>query len=209
VSEPTLLAITPGDGRDLFPWIGALAEAGLTDLLLRERQRDEETIRRLYAFARQHIPRVWVHHHTARALAEAPEHLHLSSDVRNDHTESLTCRFGVSAHTDAQIDRALEAGASYVLFSPVYRPTSKPNDTRAPLGEEVYLRRALGQPVWALGGLSPDRWRRLTSAGATGAAVLGDLFGQASPQQAAERLRSYSGLVASSSSEPVTKTSGS
>jgi len=209
VSEPTLLAITPGDGRDLFPWLGALADAGLTDLLLRERHRDADTIRRLYAFARQHIPRVWVHHHTACALAEAPERLHLPSDVRNHDTEPPTCPFGVSAHTDAQIERALETGASYVLFSPVYPPTSKPNDTRAPLGEEAYLQRAQGQPIWALGGLSPSRWRRLTSAGATGAAVLGDLFGQASPRQAAARLRSYSELVASSSSEPVTKTSGS
>ena len=40
MSNATLLAITPGDTRDLILWIDALADAGLSDLLLRERHRD-------------------------------------------------------------------------------------------------------------------------------------------------------------------------
>lgn len=209
MTSPTLLAITPGDTRDLFPWIDALAAAGLTDIVLRERHRTAPELQRLYSYTRQRVPRVWVHLYTAQRLAEVPRRLHLPSNPSVPDGMRPERGFGTSAHTEQEVEDALRAGAAYVLFSPVYRPTSKPNDTRTPIGEDRFLRHAAGRPVWALGGLSPSRWRTLTARGATGAAVLGDLFGQPSPDAAAARLIAYGVLASSSSSEPVTNTSGS
>lgn len=168
---PDLLAITPGDGRDLVPWLTALARAGLPGVLIREPALDRRSLARL---AQIPVPYVVLH-------------------TRNPHAAQLGLPLhgpgcdGVSCHSEAEVNAAFAAGASYALLSPVWRPTSKPADTRPPLGLERFLAAAEARPVYALGGLQPDRYRNLRRHGARGA-VSGALFGAESPEIAAERL---------------------
>jgi thiamine-phosphate pyrophosphorylase len=61
-----------------------------------------------------------------------------------------------AAHNQAELARV--AGADWVLLSPVFRPFSKPTDTRPTLGPEGYtrLRARATCPTLALGGIDPD-----------------------------------------------------
>jgi thiamine monophosphate synthase len=82
---------------------------------------------------------------------------------------------GVSCHEAAEVDAAFGAGATYALLSPVWRPASKPDDRREPLGPERFLAIARERPVLALGGVTPERHAWLRARGAWGSAVLGGL----------------------------------
>ena len=179
-----LIAITPGDGRDLRPWLEALGAAGLPALLLRERAPSAQCDA-LVTFARRHIPRVLVHSRCAGARRADGVHLSARAEAPREGP------WGRSCHTHRDVEDALGAGASWAFYSPVWRPTSKPDDRRPTLGETLFMEVARGRPVYALGGVTPERHRRLTQAGAHGTAVLGDLFGVPSPDAAAKRLRDY------------------
>lgn len=172
---PRLLAITPGDGRpDLARWLEALGAAGLPAVLLREPQRSTEELERLAAVARACIPQVWLHarHPAARRLAEQATGVHFPASGGSSHLP-----FGVSCHSEAEVHRALEAGAAYALLSPVFPPLSKPGDTRPTLGAARYLAAAAGRPVVALGGITAERGAALLTRGAPGIACMGALFG--------------------------------
>jgi len=193
VSLPPIVAISPGDGRNLEPWLIALGAAGLRALILREPGETEATLRAWAAVAAAAGIEVWVHdkHPAARALAaEASLGLHLPSGQDPREVDGPG-PLGVSCHSEAEVDGALAAGADYVLLGPVWRPTSKPQDTRPAIGAARFLDLAAGRPVWALGGMTPQRWSVLRRGGATGAAVLGDLFGRHTPADAAARFAEF------------------
>jgi thiamine-phosphate pyrophosphorylase len=107
--------------------------------------------------------------------------LHLPSDAdvgawRARHDGLL----GVSTHSLDQARAARDAGADYVILGPAFRPTSKPLDRRPTLGIRglAEAQRALDIPVFALGGVDPERARALREAGVYGVAVLGLLARQ-------------------------------
>ncbi len=167
---PALVAITPGDGRDLVPWLEALGAAGLPGVLLREPSLEPRWV----AAAVQAVPVVWLHWR-----CRDPRRYGLPV-----HEQRQSC------HSAAEVDQALASGAAWALLSPVWAPTSKPDDSRPPLGLERFLAVAAERPVIALGGVTPDRYAALRAHGAS-AAVLGDLFGQPDPVAASERLCRY------------------
>jgi thiamine monophosphate synthase len=190
---PELLAISPGDGRDLAPWIGALADAGLPGILLREPALEGPQIRELVRIAAEQIPFVAIHERNPAALRLVDEAPQICLHRRFSDTKATPAgvRFGMSCHTAEEVLRSLDAGATYVLLSPVWSPASKPHDTRAPLGQERFLEIARNRPVLALGGVTPARHRALRSAGAWGSAVLGGLFGAEGPSAAGDWVRRY------------------
>ena len=85
----------------------------------------------------------------------------------------LSCDF---ARIGEGVARAEDAGADYVLLSPVFRPTSKPEDDRPTLGLEGLeaAQRRLGIPVFALGGITPANAEAVLAV-TFGVAVLGFL----------------------------------
>jgi hypothetical protein len=170
----SLLAITPGDGRDLLPWLSALAEAGLPAVLIREPTLPLADLRQLSSLP---IPAIVVHTKTPHA-ADLGLPLHGPG------------RLGRSCHRAREVDAAFRDGAHYALLSPVWHPTSKPDDVRPTLGLDPFLRCARDRPVFALGGVTAVRYRSLRTHGAR-AAVSGALFGTASPRHAAEALRGF------------------
>lgn len=94
---------------------------------------------------------------------------------------------GASVHSEDAVRRAATAGATYVVFAPVYAPRSKPG---AGLGLEA-LRRIASRsplPVLALGGIGADRVEPCLRAGAAGVAVLGALLDGPDPTATAARL---------------------
>lgn len=184
-----VVAITPGDGRDLGPWLAALGAAGLGTVVLREPALGAADYEALAREAVRHVPQVILHARNPAAAALAGRMslgLHLPATVSLDASRV----FGVSCHDRRDLDAAFARGAAWAFLSPVRSPSSKPDD-REPLGVERFLAAASGRPVWALGGITPDRADLLRARGAAGVAVIGALFGVASPQAAADELRAF------------------
>jgi thiamine-phosphate pyrophosphorylase len=77
-------------------------------------------------------------------------------------------------------------GADYATLSPIFSPSSKPNDARPRLGPEVLYGHHL--PVFALGGIDAQRARLCLEAGAAGVAVLGGVMGALRPRAALDAL---------------------
>jgi thiamine-phosphate pyrophosphorylase len=83
---------------------------------------------------------------------------------------------GRSCHHAADVDRASGEGCDYVFVSPVYETASKPGYGPAlgPAGLAALCREGL--PVFALGGVLPERVGLCLRAGAYGIAVMGPVL---------------------------------
>lgn len=93
---------------------------------------------------------------------------------------------GVSCHTAAEVTAAEEAGADYLVVSPVFGVPDK----GAPLGVDGFtqLARLAHRPVVALGGITPDNVGLLRGELAAGVAVIRALRDADDPAAAARRL---------------------
>ncbi|HJU28369.1 MAG TPA: thiamine phosphate synthase [Candidatus Binataceae bacterium] len=102
---------------------------------------------------------------------------------------------GVSTHDPAETAAASLAGADFAVFGPVHDPISK-----APYGRAAGLetlaqavRAAHPMPVYALGGITPERAAEIARAldrnsRPSGVAVIGAVFAAADPADATRRL---------------------
>ncbi len=94
---------------------------------------------------------------------------------------------GVSTHSPPNVAGAAREGADFAVFGPVFDPVSKPAAGSA--WGASGLRAACGAgaiPVFALGGITPDRTRELlaspySAARPAGVASIGAIFGADSP----------------------------
>ena len=134
------------------------------------------------------------------ALAAGADGVHLPStsfdagDARRLMGSSAL--IGVSTHSSDEIARARAAGADFVVFGPVYESISKAGYSNATGGGDTLAeacRAASGMPVYALGGITPERVRRLhgqfgQNDGPAGVAVIGSVFGADNPARAALEL---------------------
>ena len=96
---------------------------------------------------------------------------------------------GYSAHTVEDVQRAASTGFDYATFSPIFSTRTHPEAASAGIEALVDVcAGVLGFPVYALGGLTPERTEACLGAGAHGVAVLSDLLDAADP---VERLELY------------------
>lgn len=96
---------------------------------------------------------------------------------------------GYSAHAVDEARQALERGADYVSLSPIFAPLSKTHP-EPPRGLE-FLREAsehLPGPVYALGGITPERVAGARRHGAHGVAVLGAIQSAENPENVTREL---------------------
>jgi thiamine-phosphate pyrophosphorylase len=94
---------------------------------------------------------------------------------------------GVSSHSPPDVAGAAREGADFAVFGPIFDPLSKP--AAGPAWGASGLKAACGAgaiPVFALGGITPDRARELftssdTAARPAGVASIGAVFAADSP----------------------------
>lgn len=92
---------------------------------------------------------------------------------------------GASTHDADAVRKAAAAGADYVIFGPVYATASKQRFGK-PIGIEA-LRAACAStdvPVFAIGGVTPERAPECIAAGAHGVAAIGAVMTASSPRSA-------------------------
>jgi thiamine-phosphate pyrophosphorylase len=99
---------------------------------------------------------------------------------------------GLSTHTIAQVERAVNEPVSYVAIGPVFDTTTKVTG-RARIGVELVrdaarLTSARGVPLVAIGGITLETAPSVLAAGAASVAVIGDLLRSNDP---ANRVRAF------------------
>jgi thiamine-phosphate pyrophosphorylase len=161
----------------LAPWLAALAAAGVDAVQIREKDLDDRSLYGLTRLARSALPpgtRLLVNGRVDIALAAGADGAHLPAD--GPPLAALRQRFGpgvllgLSTHRVEEVGQALSDGADYVTFGPVW-PTPSKARFGPPLGTgELARAAAVGIPVYALGGVTLDRFGKAASAGAAGIA---------------------------------------
>lgn len=106
---------------------------------------------------------------------------------------------GYSAHSLTDAVYARDAGADYALISPVWRPGSKVGDRRKTLGVAgaVRAQKAAAIPLFALGGMTPERAEKCIRAGLYGVAGIGGFFGGEAPEAIAHAVQSFVAVLPS------------
>lgn len=183
-----LIAITPGDGRELMPWLVAIAPH-VDAVVLREPGVSALALQTLVHVVQDEGSLAIVHSKSASVSGDG---VHLADHLPVPKGDLV----GVSCHDAGGLDRAFDAGAHYAFLSPVWAPTSKPLVGRA-IGVEGLEGLARGRRILGLGGVDVDRAGQLAAKG-FGSAVLGGLFGCESPVTAggvartlAQRIEAY------------------
>jgi thiamine-phosphate pyrophosphorylase len=171
-------AAAGGSARDeASSWFAALAAAGVDAVQLREKQLDDLDLYELARRARAALPPpglLLVNGRADVALAAGADGVHLPAD--GVPAGALRTRFGgrlligVSTHHLKEVERARREGADYAVFGPVY--PLPPASGHGPAAGLAALARAaaLGIPVYALGGVTLERFAEVAAAGAAGVA---------------------------------------
>ena len=185
-------------GRTLIDTVHAALDGGARAVQLREKDLLGAELLRLATELRDLTVRYgaafFVNDRVDVALAAGADGVHLGQNA----IPPVTARrllgsdrlIGVSTHTSAEVARAIEAGADFVVFGPVYWTPSK-TPFGAPRGlEELASITACAQvPVLAIGGISAERVADVRSAGASGVAVISAIMSAEDPCRAARELR--------------------
>jgi thiamine-phosphate pyrophosphorylase len=174
----SLLAISDRGSlpHPLEPWLRALAAAESGAVQIREKDLEDGALYDLARLARETLPpprRLLINGRVDVALAAGADGVHLPADGLP--VAALRARFGPgvllgrSTHRVEEVERARDEGADYVTFGPVYETPGK----GAPVGlGELARAAAAGLPVYALGGVTLERFGELAGAGAAGIAAI-------------------------------------
>lgn len=114
----------------------------------------------------------------ARAAHTAGVHLPENDIAARDSRLSLSAHAlcGVSVHSQAAAERAIDEGADYLIFGPVFPTNSHPDATPAGLKELGTLCQAVRVPVFAIGGIDSVKAAECRQAGAHGVAVISAIW---------------------------------
>ena len=94
---------------------------------------------------------------------------------------------GASCHDAAEAEDAAGLGADFVTVSPVFETSSKPGAPLLGLAGLAKIAGPLDVPVYALGGVTPQRVGACLDRGAHGVAVLAGIMAAEDPYRATER----------------------
>jgi thiamine-phosphate pyrophosphorylase len=174
--------------------IEAALQGGVKAVQLREKDLSTAELlplaRELRGLTRQYGARLLINDNVdvARAVEADGVHLGGHSQPADVVRQSIGRKMliGVSTHSMSEIQAASEKGADFVTYGPVYATPSKAI-YGAPQGlhalHEACMNSAL--PVFALGGITPERAATVRAAGAHGIALISAIIGSASPESAA------------------------
>jgi len=186
--------LVPGGG--LTSLIPRLADGGLRGLQLREKDLSEEELLKLASAIRpameQHKVQWLVNGSMDVAMKVNANGVHLPSpaDPREARRRlGPAALIGKSVHSTGESRDAARGGADFLLFGPVFDTPSK-RPFGAPQGIERLgeVCESVDIPVYAVGGMTPERVAGCLKAGARGVAVVSGLMAAEDP---VEVLRIY------------------
>ena len=166
--------------------ISELLDVGVKGIQLREKDLSDTALMKLAqpmaALCQNYDAKLFINTHinVARDVGAAGVHLPAKAESVGSVKETETgdnFYIGCSVHSlDAAKRREIE-GADFLTYSPIYPTTSKPGYGpavgTASLAEVV---EGVKLPVFALGGITPDRVQECLAAGAFGVAVMSGIM---------------------------------
>ncbi len=176
--------------------VRAVADGGLPWVHLRDHLVDDETFDsgagKLIARLRAAHPDVLISVNTRLDTAvRLGTHFHrarfgpLAAEARSRLGDGVL--IGESTHDAHEIAQAEEEGVDYVFFSHVFETSSKPGLGGAGLKVLAEVCRSTHLPVYALGGITPDRVAACLDAGAYGVAALSAIMDVEEPGEGVRR----------------------
>jgi len=183
-------------GRELVDVVAQCLQAGLPAVQLREKDLPAADLARLGRalrdLTRRHGARLIVNDRADVALAVEADGVQRTStslpvaDLRAVADERLA--IGASVHSLDEAVAAAAAGADWIVFGPVYDTPSKRayGPPQGPARLEAVCR-AVGVPVIAIGGVTPERVVEVCRAGARGVAAISALLAADAPAEATRR----------------------
>lgn len=192
-------------GRTLVDTVHAALDGGVRGVQLREKDLLGAELLSLATELRRLTERysatLLVNDRVDVALAAGADGVHLGQQA----IPAVTVRrligagrlIGISTHTPAEVSAAIEAGADFIVFGPVYWTPSKA-PFGAPRGPDELARitaSAQPLPVLAIGGITVDRVAEVRMAGASGVAVISAIMSAEDPAAAARRLLASMGAA--------------
>ncbi len=164
---------------DFFTQIAKVLALYPKALLLREKDLSEETYLALAAKVlllcrNAQIPCI-LHNFPNVAETLRSDGLHLPLAKLEELPESQRKRWkilGASCHTWDDVEKAIKLGATYVTYGHIYTTDCKPGLPGRGLAALQDICHKSPIPVYAIGGISPEKWPELKKAGAAGACLM-------------------------------------
>ena len=183
--------------------VSELLDAGVTAIQLREKDLDDTELIQLAQpiaeVCRNYKAKLFINTSTYIARETGATGVHLPANAEsvktvNTQTDENLC-VGCSVHSLDAARRREAEGADFVTYSPIYPTVSKPGygpavgvACLAEVAETVKI------PVFALGGITPDRVDECLAVGAFGVAVMSGVM---SPTNTGEQARRYLDILCS------------
>jgi thiamine-phosphate pyrophosphorylase len=195
IASPTLYLVTDRQatrGRDLTSVVAECLDAGLRMVQVREKDLAASELLSLCRSLRDLTRRAGAHLYVNSDVVVARE-IH-ADGVQRPHDRRILradapgLRIGGSVHALGEALAVEREGADFLVFGPVYDTPSKraygPPHGLAPLAKVIESVRI---PVYAIGGITPERVREVRATGAAGVAVISAILSADSPADATRR----------------------
>ena len=183
--------------RTLYDTIHDLLDVGVSAIQLREKDlTDAEYIRLaepLCKLCHAYSAQLFINSRIEIAMEVGTDGLHLPGDSASIEKviEKTNHRFiiGSSVHTLTEAKQRETEGADFITYSPIYPTLSKP-DYGPAVGVEGLqnITEGVNIPVFALGGITPERVSECLDAGAYGVAVMSGVM---SPENGVQQAKVY------------------
>lgn len=175
----------------LLTIISELLDAGVRAIQLREKDLDAHA---LYQLAKPIAERcrcydaaLFINRNVKVAQDVGAAGVHLPASVTAGTCETL--QIGCSVHNFDEAKKREAEGADFITYSPIYLTASKPGYGPAVgVANLARLAKQIKVPIFALGGVTPERVAACTEAGAAGIAVMSSVM---SPTGAGEQAKHY------------------
>ncbi|MCP3028564.1 thiamine phosphate synthase [Halobacillus sp. A5] len=187
-----LTAVTNGklNEEQLLPIIKEI-EPLVDSIVLREKQKSPQAyLEFVNALLKARIPagKLRVHSHADIACMTGVHNLHLPEKgmtVREVKKAYPFLHTGQAVHSLSSAIQAEEEGADYIMFGHIFPTESKKGMKSRGLKQLREITSALSIPVIAIGGITIENIKKLTSTKAEGAAVMSGIFNASSPIESA------------------------
>ena len=183
--------------RTLYDTIHDLLDVGVSAIQLREKDlSDAEYIKlaeSLCKLCHAYSAQLFINSRIKVAMSVGADGLHLPGDSgpAQKVIEETNCRFiiGSSVHALTEAKQREMEGADFITYSPIYPTLSKPGyGPIVGLGGLRQITEGINIPVFALGGITPERVSECLDAGAYGVAVMSGVM---LPENGAQQAKMY------------------
>ncbi len=166
--------------NSLIERVEVLVNAGIRAVQLREKDLPTKKQLELAQEIKNKSAQLFINERADIAYASEATGLHLPEHGLSVHEARKIIGnkiIGKSTHSIVAAFRAEEEGADFITFGPIYDTLSK-REYGAPLGIRNLQETAkkISIPIFAIGGINPERAKECLNAGAFGISVISDLL---------------------------------